>query len=145
MSAYCGVQAANPNAIIVSRRQQGNPILGHIRNVRWQYGDVLPDYQMGTTTCALFLSLRCRPYARPRSMQAAALGKTAADFRTVPCHIPDAYCRGIVSSTSATWSPWKLSTAQRLSGMSIDDCSCLNFSCRTDVHYTAVRQIWGSH
>ena len=49
---------ANPNARVVSRRQEGNPLLRHIRNVRWQFGDILPDYQMGPTTCALFLSLR---------------------------------------------------------------------------------------
>lgn len=48
----------NPNAIVVNRRQQGNPLLSHIRNVRWQFGDIVPDYQMGATACALFLSLR---------------------------------------------------------------------------------------
>jgi DNA excision repair protein ERCC-1 len=48
----------NPNVITVSRRQQGNPILKHIRNVRWQYGDIVPDYLLGQSTVALFLSLR---------------------------------------------------------------------------------------
>lgn len=48
----------NPNAIVVNRRQQGNPLLAHIRNVRWQFGDIVPDYQMGASTCGLFLSLR---------------------------------------------------------------------------------------
>lgn len=48
----------NPNAITVNRRQQGNPILKHIRNVRWQFGDIVPDYQLGQSTVALFLSLR---------------------------------------------------------------------------------------
>lgn len=74
------MQGANPNAIIVSRRQQGNPLLNHIRNVRWQYGDILPDYLMGATTCAIFLSLRCVPLflictrpARPRSPQRLSL------------------------------------------------------------------------
>lgn len=58
-SQKCGGGAqVNPNAIIVSRRQEGNPLLRHIRNVRWQHGDILPDYQMGPGTCALFLSLR---------------------------------------------------------------------------------------
>ena len=50
--------AANPNAIQVSRRQEGNPLLKHIRNVRWQYADIVPDYQMGGQHAALFLSLR---------------------------------------------------------------------------------------
>lgn len=48
----------NPNAILVSRRQEGNPLLKYIRSVRWQYADIVPDYQMGAGTCALFLSLR---------------------------------------------------------------------------------------
>ncbi len=47
------------NAIIVSRRQQGNPLLNSMRNVRWQYGDIVPDYMLGANACALFLSLRC--------------------------------------------------------------------------------------
>lgn len=51
----------NPNAIMVSKRQEGNPVLKHIRNVRWQFADIVPDYQMGGQTCALFLSLRCHP------------------------------------------------------------------------------------
>lgn len=33
-------------------------MLRHMRNVRWQYGDIMPDYQLGGTSCALFLSLR---------------------------------------------------------------------------------------
>jgi len=48
----------NPNAILVSQRQKGNPMLQHIRNVRYQFADIIPDYQMGQQTCALFLSLR---------------------------------------------------------------------------------------
>lgn len=36
-----------------------NPLLKHIVNVRWQVvKDLVPDYVMGTTTCALYLSLR---------------------------------------------------------------------------------------
>ena len=49
----------NPNAILVSKRQEGNPVLKHMRNVRFQFADIVPDYQMGGQTCALFLSLRC--------------------------------------------------------------------------------------
>jgi DNA excision repair protein ERCC-1 len=47
------------NAVVVSRRQAGNPLLKHIRNVRWTWGDIVPDYLLGATSCALFLSLRC--------------------------------------------------------------------------------------
>ncbi|KAL4657026.1 DNA excision repair protein ERCC-1 [Arapaima gigas] len=46
------------NSIIVSPRQRGNPILKFVRSVPWEFGDILPDYVLGQTTCALFLSLR---------------------------------------------------------------------------------------
>ncbi|XP_034041680.1 DNA excision repair protein ERCC-1 [Thalassophryne amazonica] len=46
------------NSIIVSPRQRGNPILKFVRSVPWEFGDVVPDYVLGQTTCALFLSLR---------------------------------------------------------------------------------------
>ncbi|XP_050170153.1 DNA excision repair protein ERCC-1-like [Myiozetetes cayanensis] len=36
----------------------GNPVLKFIRNVPWEFGDVIPDYVLGQSTCALFLSLR---------------------------------------------------------------------------------------
>ena len=48
----------NKNSIIVSSKQRGNPILKYIRNVPWEYGEIVPDYQIGATSCALFLSLR---------------------------------------------------------------------------------------
>lgn len=50
--------AGSSNAIIVNRRQEGNPILKSIRNVAWEYGEIAPDFLMGTSTCALYLSLR---------------------------------------------------------------------------------------
>ncbi|TNN03113.1 hypothetical protein fugu_000142 [Takifugu bimaculatus] len=46
------------SSIVVSPRQRGNPILKYIRSVPWEFGDVVPDYVLGQTTCALFLSLR---------------------------------------------------------------------------------------
>ncbi|XP_037344139.2 DNA excision repair protein ERCC-1 [Pungitius pungitius] len=46
------------SSIIVSPRQRGNPILKFVRTVPWEFGDVAPDYVLGQTTCALFLSLR---------------------------------------------------------------------------------------
>ena len=52
---------ANPSAAILvsKRRQTGNPLLRFIKNVRWQYvEDLVPDYQMGKSTVALFLSLK---------------------------------------------------------------------------------------
>jgi DNA excision repair protein ERCC-1 len=49
---------SGPNAILVSPRQKGNPIINSIRSVPWEYADIIPDYVLGTTTCALFLSLK---------------------------------------------------------------------------------------
>lgn len=46
------------NAILVSPKQRGNPLLKSICNVPWEYDEIIPDYVMGRTTCALFLSLR---------------------------------------------------------------------------------------
>lgn len=45
-------------SILVNPRQRGNPLLKHIRNVPWEYDEIEPDYIMGKTTCALFLSMR---------------------------------------------------------------------------------------
>ncbi|KAG7580761.1 ERCC1/RAD10/SWI10 family [Arabidopsis suecica] len=46
------------NAILVSHRQKGNPLLKHIRNVKWVFSDIIPDYVLGQSSCALYLSLR---------------------------------------------------------------------------------------
>jgi DNA excision repair protein ERCC-1 len=42
----------------VSPRQKGNPILNHVQSVPWEYADIPADYVLGSTTCALFLSLK---------------------------------------------------------------------------------------
>lgn len=46
------------HSLLVNPKQKGNPLLKAISNVPWEYDDIVPDYQMGKTTCALFLSLR---------------------------------------------------------------------------------------
>ncbi|KAI5853137.1 restriction endonuclease type II-like protein [Morchella snyderi] len=46
------------SSVIVNSRQKGNPILTYIKNVPWEYGDIIPDYVVGASTCALFLSLK---------------------------------------------------------------------------------------
>ncbi|KAL9931900.1 hypothetical protein V8E36_009215 [Tilletia maclaganii] len=46
------------NTILVNSCQKGNPILQFVRNVGWEYGDIVPDYQVGVSSCILFLSLR---------------------------------------------------------------------------------------
>ncbi|WVY97568.1 hypothetical protein V8G54_029719 [Vigna mungo] len=47
----------NRNSILVSHRQKGNPLLKHIRNVRWAFADVVCDYMLGQSSCALYLRL----------------------------------------------------------------------------------------
>ncbi|KAF9602195.1 hypothetical protein IFM89_025540 [Coptis chinensis] len=46
----------NRNAILVSHRQKGNPLLKHIRNVKWVFADIICDYLLGQNSCALYLS-----------------------------------------------------------------------------------------
>ncbi|KAH6843023.1 restriction endonuclease type II-like protein [Chaetomium sp. MPI-CAGE-AT-0009] len=63
------------SSILVSPRQKGNPVLACLKSVAWEYSDILADYGLGQTTCALFLSLkyhRLHPeyiYTRIRNLQ----------------------------------------------------------------------------
>ncbi len=51
------------SSILVSPRQKGNPVLASIKSIPWEYSDILADYGLGQTTCALFL--RCVPIHQP--------------------------------------------------------------------------------
>ena len=51
------VHPASGNTIIINPCQRLNPIVECIRNVPKEFGDILPDYQVGKTTGVLFL--RC--------------------------------------------------------------------------------------
>lgn len=62
-TSNCGTSAtvktvSHPHTLLVNPKQKGNPLLRSIKNVPWEYDDIVPDYQMGRTVCALFLSLR---------------------------------------------------------------------------------------
>lgn len=48
-------QGPPANGFIPPSAQRGNPVLRFVRNVPWEFGDVLPDYVLGQSTCALFL------------------------------------------------------------------------------------------
>ncbi|XP_014262184.1 DNA excision repair protein ERCC-1 isoform X2 [Cimex lectularius] len=53
------VTSRNKGSVLVNPKQRGNPLLKCISNVPWEYEEgIIPDYVMGRTTCALFLSLR---------------------------------------------------------------------------------------
>lgn len=43
--------------LLVNPKQRGNPLIKAIHNVTWEFSEIVPDYQMGQTSCALFLSL----------------------------------------------------------------------------------------
>ncbi|KAI1190848.1 hypothetical protein F5B17DRAFT_437908 [Nemania serpens] len=68
-------QRSSGSSILVSPRQKGNPVLAALRSLPWEYSDIPADYGLGSTTCALFLSLkyhRLHPeyiYTRIRSLQ----------------------------------------------------------------------------
>lgn len=44
--------------LLVARRQQGNPLLSHVRQVAWEYADIKPDFILSPTSAALFISIR---------------------------------------------------------------------------------------
>ncbi|SNX87979.1 related to dna excision repair protein ercc-1 [Melanopsichium pennsylvanicum] len=50
--------AGTGKTILVNNCQRGNPVLTHIRNIGWEYADIVPDYQVGLSSCVLFLSIR---------------------------------------------------------------------------------------
>lgn len=80
-------QTQSRNSILVSHRQKGNPLLKHIRNVRWAFADIVCDYLLGQSSCALYLSLRyhlLHPdylYYRIRELQ------KNFKLRVVLCHV----------------------------------------------------------
>ncbi|XP_054708116.1 DNA excision repair protein ERCC-1-like [Uloborus diversus] len=53
-----GIVQRSSGTLLVNPRQRGNPLLKIIRNVPWEFTEIEPDYVMGKTACALFLSLR---------------------------------------------------------------------------------------
>lgn len=46
------------NTILVNPCQKGNPVIGQLKNVPWEYASIVPDYQVGATTGVLYLSIR---------------------------------------------------------------------------------------
>ncbi|KAH0827800.1 restriction endonuclease type II-like protein [Lanmaoa asiatica] len=49
------VQPGVGNNIIINPNQRLNPVLECVRNVGKEFGDIVPDFQVGRTTCILFL------------------------------------------------------------------------------------------
>ncbi|XP_058084746.1 DNA excision repair protein ERCC-1 isoform X4 [Magnolia sinica] len=74
-------------ALLMCGIMKGNPLLKHIRNVRWMFADVVCDFLLGQSSCALYLSLRyhlLHPdylYFRIRELQ------KNFKLRVVLCHV----------------------------------------------------------
>ncbi|KAI7819586.1 restriction endonuclease type II-like protein [Gamsiella multidivaricata] len=63
--------------IVVKSSQRGNPLLQFIRNVPYEYGDIVPDFVVGLTSCIIFLSIRYhRLHPEYIFSRIAALGKS---------------------------------------------------------------------
>ncbi len=59
------VQPGSGKSIIINPCQRLNPVVECIRNVPKEFGDILPDYQVGRTTGVLFLRSRPPPPPSP--------------------------------------------------------------------------------
>jgi hypothetical protein len=55
------VQPASGNSIVINPCQRLNPVVECVRNVPKEFGDILPDYQVGRTTGVIFLRSRHLP------------------------------------------------------------------------------------
>jgi DNA excision repair protein ERCC-1 len=50
--------ATSSSVLLISERQRGNPLIRHIKNVRYEYSrDTVADYAM-TSTCVVFVSVK---------------------------------------------------------------------------------------
>ncbi|KAG0258936.1 Excision repair cross-complementation group 1 [Actinomortierella ambigua] len=67
----------NRSTIVVNPSQRGNPLLQHIRNVPYEFGQIEPDYMVGLTSCVVFLSIRYhRLHPEYIYSRIAAIGKS---------------------------------------------------------------------
>ncbi|KAK6022705.1 hypothetical protein OSTOST_11584 [Ostertagia ostertagi] len=51
---------AGSRLIVNRRRQEGNPVLKYVRNVRYEWGDIGADFECGSTCGVLYLALKVR-------------------------------------------------------------------------------------
>ncbi|CAB3408497.1 unnamed protein product [Caenorhabditis bovis] len=54
-SASSGIGGA---LLVNRRRQEGNPVLKYVRNVRYEWGDIAPDFECGSTFAVVYLSFK---------------------------------------------------------------------------------------
>lgn len=83
-------QAPKPalaNSIVVSQRQKGNRLLQFIRNVPWEYGDIIPDFVVGETACVLYLSIRYQMLQPTYLQKRIDLVRKLYNTHIVLCHV----------------------------------------------------------
>ncbi|EGT42783.1 hypothetical protein CAEBREN_32406 [Caenorhabditis brenneri] len=53
-----GVGGGSGALVVNRRRQEGNPVLKYVRNVRYEWGDIGPDFECGPTFGIVYLSFK---------------------------------------------------------------------------------------
>ena len=44
--------------VVNRRRQEGNPVLKYVTNVRYEWGDIGPDFECGSTCGVVYLTMK---------------------------------------------------------------------------------------
>ena len=57
--------SAGSGLVINRRRQEGNPLLKYVRNVRYEWGDIGPDFECGSNCGVLYLALKVSSFFYP--------------------------------------------------------------------------------
>lgn len=76
--------------------QKGNPLLKHIRNVRWTFADIVCDYLLGQNSCALYLRFEFFPlscsyvFVHPAAMKVILIGEHLQKVHSI--FEKNAYC-----------------------------------------------------
>ena len=98
-SASAAPGSAPHTCVLVHPRQRGNPLLAHVRHVRWRFADPdagetpLADYEVGERAYVAFISMRYHllhpEYAMRRleQMPRAHRGMSGARLRVLVCHV----------------------------------------------------------
>ena len=97
-SASAAPGSAPHSCVLVHPRQKGNPLLAHIRHVRWRFADTdqetpLADYEVGPAAYVAFVSMRYHllhpeyTMRRLEQMPRAHRGATGARLRVLVCHV----------------------------------------------------------
>lgn len=84
----------NTQSVLVNEVQRGNPLLEHVRNIRWSYSrEIIPDYVIGRTTGLLFLSIKYhRLHPEYISSRISAMG-TDFRLRVILVHVDTDDCK----------------------------------------------------